>query len=109
MYPRLDFFIYGLFYWGFFLVSLLFSIVIFFKRNKLTGFLQFILSIVSPIWAFLFSLQRDYLYPGLEKNEFYYMFKQVIHLNLEAIFITLLYILLFALFLYNILVLKRNK
>lgn len=72
---------------GDFFVSLLFSIVIFFKRNKLTGFLQFILSIVSPIWAFLFSLQRDYLYPGLEKNEFYYMFKQVIHLNLEAIFI----------------------
>lgn len=93
---------------GDFFVSLLFSIMIFFKRNKLTGFLQFILSIVSPIWAFFFCLQRDYLYPGVEKNEFYYMFKQVIHLNLEAIFITLLYILLFALFLYNIIVLNNS-
>ena len=102
MYSRFDYSIYGLIYWGFFLISILFSVLIFFKRNKFTGFLQFVLSIVSPIWSFLFCLQRDYLYPGLEKNEFYYMYKQVVHFNGEAFFIVLVYILLIIVLIYNV-------
>lgn len=109
MYPRVVLLICALLYWGSFLVSILMSVFVFIKGNKMTSVLQFWVSIVSPIWAFIFCLKRDYIYPGLERNELYFMYKQVLNLNLEAIVIVLLYILWIVLFVYNLVFLINSS
>lgn len=109
MYPRVVLLICALLYWGSFLVSILMSVFVFIKGNKMTSVLQFWVSIVSPIWAFIFCLKRDYINPGLERNELYFMYKQVLNLNLEAIVIVLLYILWIVLFVYNLVFLINSS
>lgn len=98
-----------LIYWGLLLVSLIFSIIMIVKKNKITGLIQFILSLFLPVWAFIFALKRDYLSSGLSKNEIYFMYIKVISGDIEAIVIVTLFLVLIGIFIYNILLFKSKK
>lgn len=68
-----------LIYWSALFFSFIFGIIVLIKKNKLAGFIQIVLTIILPIWAFLFALKRDYLSSGLESNEIYFMVSQMIN------------------------------
>lgn len=95
-------------YWGFFLIGILLSLFVIFKRNILVGLMQLACFVITPVWAFLFCLKRDYIYPGLEKNELIYMFNQIKNLNMEAILILFMYIIVIILFLFNLKIVKKK-
>lgn len=91
------------------LASILLGLIVTIKRKKVLGILQILLSIFLPIWAFIFALKRDYLSVGPEANEFYYMYTKILEGNFEAITITLLYVVLAVLFIYNFYLLIKKK
>lgn len=97
-----------LIYWGLLLFILIFGVLIGIKKNKRTGILQVLLSIILPIWAFIFALKRDYTSSGSEANEIYFMYIKIMEGNIEAILITLFYILLIIMFIYNISLFKKQ-
>ncbi len=98
-----------LFYWGFIILSIVLGIVVSIKKNRGTGLAQVLLSIIVPIWAFVFALKRDYLSTGLESNELYFMYTKIISGDIEAISILLLFIVLIIAFLYNLTLFKTHK
>ena len=46
-------------YWLLILSSLIFSVIVIFKKNKVLGISQFVLSLIVPVIALLFSLERN--------------------------------------------------
>lgn len=97
-----------LLYWGLLLFIFIFGMNVAIKKNKLTGAIQGILSVILPIWAFIFALKRDYLSSGPESNELYFMYTKIMNGDIEAISITLLFIILMLVFIYNILLFKKH-
>lgn len=97
-----------LIYWGLLLLIMIFGVMVVNKKNKRTGILQVLLAIILPIWAFIFALKRDYTSSGSEANEIYFMYIKIMEGNIEAILITLFYILLIIMFIYNISLFKKQ-
>lgn len=97
-----------LLYWGLLLCSLMFSVVVTIKKNKITGLLQLLLSIVSPIWAFVFAFKRDYLSTGLESNELYFMYTKLMDGDMEVIAILILFGILIMVAFYNLSLIKKH-
>lgn len=98
-----------LIYWGMLLLSIIFGFVVMIKKNKLTGLLEIILSLIIPIWAFVFALKRDYLKNGYSENEIKFLYDQIITGNMEAIIIILLFLVLILIMLYNIFLFNTEK
>ena len=96
-------------YWILMLCSLVFGIIITIKKNKITGLLQTILSLVSPIWSFVFALKRDYLSNEFRTKELYFMYTKLMEGNIEAIVILILYVILIITFFYNLFLFKKQK
>lgn len=97
-----------LIYWGLLLFILIFGIVVAIKKNKLTGIIQIIMSLVLPVWAFVFALKRDYLSSGTESNEIYFMYTKIMSGDIEAITIILCFVILIIIFLYNLSLFKKH-
>lgn len=96
-----------IFYWLSILVSLVLGIISIVKRNKTTGIIQVILSIILPIWAFFFELKGNY-FNVLSEWEFWY--SQIMHGSIEGILLLILYIVLILIFIYNLIkLLIKNK
>lgn len=91
-------------YWSLIVVSLIFSIIVIFKKNKVLGISQFILSLIVPVIALLFSLERDF-----SKNEVIYILDEVVEGNVLASMIIILYIVIIGLFIYNLLSFRKKK
>lgn len=99
----------GFLYFCILLASILLGLIVAMKKNKVLGILQIVLSIFLPIWEFTFAIKRDYLSFGPEANEIYYLYTKILHGNLEAIAITVLYVVLILLFIYNFYLLIKKK
>lgn len=97
-----------LIYWGLLLFILIFGIIVAIKKNKLTGIIQIIMSLILPVWAFVFALKRDYLSSGIESNEIYFMYTKIMSGDIEAIAIILCFIILIIIFLYNLSLFKKH-
>ena len=91
-------------YWSLIVVSLIFSIIVIFKKNKVLGISQFILSLIVPVIALLFSLERDF-----SKNEVIYILDEVVEGNVLASLIIILYVVIIVLFIYNLLSFRKKK
>ena len=92
-------------YWLLILSSLIFSvIVVIFKKNKVLGISQFTLSLIVPVIALLFSLERDF-----SKNEVIYLLNEVVEGNTLAAMIIILYLVIIGLFIYNLLSFRKKK
>jgi len=80
-------------YWIVLIVSFIFGIIVTItKKNKIFGLLQSILSLILPIWSFIFALNRNYL----TTSEIAFFVGKIISLNIEAIIILILYLVLFG-------------
>jgi len=77
-----------------------------YKEKKILGIFQSILSLVLPIWSLIFSLNRDYLIK--KESEIEFLYKNVVHGNVEAILITLLYLILIMVVSYNVFTFKKK-
>ncbi len=97
-----------LIYWGLLLFSFIFGIVVIIKKNKTTGVLESLLSLITSLWAFIFALKRDYLSIEYSQNEIKFLYDQVIDGNVEAILIVLLFIILFLVLIYNLFLFKKK-
>lgn len=97
-----------LIYWGLLLFILIFGIIVAIKKNKLTGIIQIIMSLVLPVWAFVFALKRDYLSSGIESNEIYFMYTKIMSGDIEAIAIILCFVILIIIFLFNLSLFKKH-
>ena len=73
-------------YWLLILSSLIFSVIVILKKNKVLGISQFVLSLIVPVIALLFSLERDF-----SKNEVIYLLNEVVEGNTLAAMIIILY------------------
>ena len=91
-------------YWILIFISLIFSIFYMFKKHKIRGICQFALSLVVPVIALLFSLERDF-----SKNEVVYILDEVVEGNTLAAMIIILYAVIIILFIYNLLSLRKKK
>ena len=91
-------------YWILIFISLVFSIFYMFKKHKIRGICQFALSLVVPVIALLFSLERDF-----SKNEVIYILDEVVEGNVLASMIIILYIVIIGLFIYNLLSFRKKK
>ncbi|MBQ8535565.1 MAG: hypothetical protein IJ463_07780 [Bacilli bacterium] len=91
-------------YWLLIVASLIFSIIVIFKKNEVLGISQFILSLIVPVIALLFSLERDF-----SKNEVIYILDEVVEGNLLASMIIILYLVIIGLFIYNLLSFRKKK
>ena len=91
-------------YWLLIVASLIFSIVVIFKKNKVLGISQFTLSLIVPVIALLFSLERDF-----SKNEVIYILDEVVEGNVLASMIVILYLIIIGLFIYNLLSFRKKK
>lgn len=98
-----------LFYWGILFFSLIFGIVVMIKKNKITGVFESLLSLIAPLWAFIFALKRDYLSSEYSKNEIGFLYDEVISGNIEAIFIVILFVIFIITTIYNIFLFKRHQ
>lgn len=87
-------------YWLFLLLSFLFSIFITWKYHRKTGIVQFLLTIVVPIWAFCFTVATNWV--GSGTNELIHIFKLAINGSISAIGILIGYVLLISLIFYHI-------
>lgn len=94
-------------YWGILLLSLIFGIVVLVKKKSILGIFQSILSLILPIWTLIFSLNRDYLVK--KESEIEFLYKNVISGNIEAILITLLYLILIIVLFYNVVTFKKKN
>lgn len=94
-------------YWGILLFSLIFGIIVIVKKKNILGVLQSVLSLVLPIWTLIFSLNRDYLVK--KENEIEFLYKNVMNCNIEAILITLLYLILIIVLFYNVFFFKKKN
>ncbi len=93
-------------YWGIIFLIFIFGIIVFIKKKKILGIFQSILSLVLPIWSLIFSLNRDYLIK--KESEIEFLYKNVVHGNVEAILITLLYLILIMVVSYNVFTFKKK-
>ena len=91
-------------YWLLILSSLIFSVIVIFKKNKVLGISQFTLSLIVPVIALLFSLERDF-----SKNEVIYLLNEVVEGNTLAAMIIILYLVIIGLFIYNLLSFRKKK
>lgn len=92
--------------YAFFLVSLIFGIFFIIKK-KICGVFQVLLSILVPVWFFIFVMHRDWV--NSNEKEFEFFCSQLLNGSLEAILILILFIILVIIFIYNISRLKLNK
>lgn len=76
-------------------------------KKKVCGIFQVLLSILVPVWFFIFVMHRDWV-NGNEK-EFDFFVSQLLNKSLEAILILVLFIMLIIISIYNISRLKLNK
>lgn len=97
-----------LIYWGLLLFILIFGFIVAIKKNKLTGIIQIIISLVLPVWAFVFALKRDYLSSGAESNEIYFMYTKIMSGDIEAIAIIFFFVILIIIFLYNLYLYRKH-
>lgn len=91
-------------YWILIFISLIFSIFYMLKKHKVRGICQFALSLVVPVIALLFSLERDF-----SKNEVIYILDEVVEGNVLASMIIILYLVIIGLFIYNLLSFRKKK
>ena len=91
-------------YWLLIVASLIFSIIVIFKKNEVLGISQFMFSLIVPVIALLFSLERDF-----SKNEVIYILDEVVEGNLLASMIIILYLVIIGLFIYNLLSFRKKK
>ena len=98
-----------LIYWGSLLLSLIFGIIVIIKKNKFSGILETILSLILPIWAFAFALKRDYLANGYGENEIEFLYNEIINCNIEAILIVLLFLFLISIVVYNVFLFRKKN
>lgn len=94
-------------YWVLLLLNLILGVIVLFKKHVITGLLHIVLSIVLPIWAFVFALKRDWV--GTGENEIVFLFRNATNGSIEAIGIIVGYGLLLGLMLYHIFVLYKDK
>ena len=96
-------------YWFLLLVSLLFSVYVFIKKNRLMGIIQGILTIgYSLISSLYVLLNRDYT-AGISEIDF--IVSSLLKGQLGAICVILLLLILIIIFVYNLFAFttKRNK
>lgn len=91
-------------YWVLILCSLIFGIFVIFKKNKVLGISQFVLSLVVPVIALLFTLNRP---TGVD--EFPFLYKEFLNGNVMVYLIFILYLVLISLFIYNIFSFRKKK
>lgn len=89
-----------LFYWLFLLISLIVSIISLVKKYFLTGILAFLLTLVTPVWQFLFFMSNAWSETGV--NEFIYLFHYAIAGSIAAVCIITGYLLVIFLFIMNL-------
>ena len=96
-------------YWLLLLISLMFSIYVFIKKNKLMGITQGILTIGYSLFSFLYVLlNRDYT-AGISEIDF--VISSFLKGQIGAICAILLLLILIIIFVYNLFAFttKRNK
>lgn len=89
------------FYWILVLFIIIISITSIIKKYYLTGITSLILSLVTPIYSFIFALSRDFTGKHSE-GEIEFLRKQLEKGNLGAYFIIISYIILIGLTVYHI-------
>lgn len=94
-------------YWILLLISLIFSIYIFIKKNRVLGITQSLLTIGYALFSFLYVLlNRDYT-TGISEIDF--VASSLLKGELGAICIVLLLIILVIMFIYNLFTLTKNN
>lgn len=96
-------------YWILLLISLIFSIYVFIKKNKLMGIIQGILTIGYSLFSFAYVLlNRDYT-TGISEIDF--IISSLSNGEIGAICVVLLLLILIIIFIYNLfdVTIKRNK
>ena len=95
-------------YWIILLISLIFSIYIFIKKNRLMGIIQGILTTSYSIFSFMYVvLNRNYT-TGI--SEINFMVTSLLKGEIGAIFVLLLLLILILVFIYNVFsVIIKNK
>ncbi|MBS7020611.1 MAG: hypothetical protein KH135_01890 [Firmicutes bacterium] len=96
-----------IFYWALLLFIFIFGIVMCFQKHILTGLLQTGLSLAIPAFSLIFAMGRDWV--GTGENEIAFLFRHVMLLTPEAIFIVIGYLVLSILTIYHILIVIKLK
>ena len=91
-------------YWLLIVVSLIFSIIVIFKKNKVLGISQFTLSLIVPVITLLLVLENEF-----NKNEIIYLLNAVVEGNTLAAMVIILYLVIIGLFIYNLLSFRKKK
>ena len=96
-------------YWFLLLISLIFSVYVFIKKNRLTGIIQGILTIGYALFSFVYVLLNRNYTTG--QSEIGFIISSLSNGEIEAICIVLLLIVLLIMFIYNLfeVTIKRNK
>lgn len=94
-------------YWGLLLISFIIGLVVFIKKKEKMwlGILQSLLTILVSIWAFIFSLHRNWT----TENELEFLLSKLQTWNLEAITLTLTFLILIVIFIHNLFICKKPK
>ena len=91
-------------YWLLILSSLIFSVIVIFKKNKVLGISQFALSLIVPVITLLLTLENEF-----KKSEIIYLLDEAVEGNTLAAMIIILYIVIIGLFIYNLLSFRKKK
>lgn len=91
-------------YWILIFISLIFSIFYMFKKHKVRGICQFVLSLVVPVITLLLTLENEF-----NKSEIIYLLDEAVEGNTLAAMIIILYAVIIILFIYNLLSLRNKK
>lgn len=91
-------------YWLLIVVSLIFSIIVIFKKNKVLGISQFTLSLIVPVITLLLVLENEF-----NKNEIIYLLNAAVEGNTLAAMVIILYLVIIGLFIYNLLSFRKKK
>lgn len=92
-------------YWILIILSFILGLLVFINKRKVSGILQVVLSVIVPIWGFIFTLKRDWI---TNQNELEFLFLMIIQGRIEAILIALLYLVLVIMCIYNLLILIKK-
>ena len=91
-------------YWILIFISLIFSIFYMFKKHKVRGICQFVLSLVVPVITLLLTLENEF-----NKSEIIYLLDEAVEGNTLAAMIIILYVVIIVLFIYNLLSFRKKK
>ena len=94
-----------LFYWLLLISSLIFSIYVIIKKNKLLGGIQGALTIVFSIYTFVYVMHRDFIN---KEYELEFIIKNILKKEMGAILVVVLLISLIGIFIYNLFSLKKD-